>query len=239
MLGLLVVPTSMVMETPLECTYCKGDLCSDLNVSNNGESDPEHFEDWVKEFCTFNGSIDPFILYFPHILLVIALVMVLMEKIFIAVFRSHHKLDRFYKLLTDQNVIRTGEVQYTSSRAREVIEIEERFKSFENNYYQSYLIRTVLALLVVLTLFAVIVLYGLPVVFSNEHALPCLISGHWYVCSGHPQDFYRIVLVMAVVLILLYVLTNVYNLLWIIWPFERYVHLYIKLSISMKMKVGN
>ena len=221
MLGLLVVPTAMVMHTPLECTFCKDDLCTDLNISNNGVEDPEYFEDWIKEFCTFNGSVDPFILYFPYILLLVALVMVLMEKIFIALFRSHNKLDRFYKLLLDQNVIKTGEVKYTKTRAREVIEIEERFKSFENNYFQSYLIRTLLALVVVLLLLSGIIFYGLPVIFSNDHTLPCLIKSRWYVCSGHPQEFYRIILIVAIIIIICYILTNIYNLLWIIWPFER------------------
>ena len=220
MLGLLVVPTAMVMETPLECTFCKDDLCVDLNISGKGVEDPEYFEDWVKEFCTFNGSVDPFILYFPYILLLIALVMVLMEKIFIAVFRSHNKLDRFYKLLLDQNVIKTGEVKFTSTRAREVIEIEERFKSYENNYFQSYLIRTMLGLLVVLCLLCGIIFYGLPVIFSDDHTIPCQINNYWYVCSGHPQEFYRIILILAVIIIVFYIITNMYNLLWIIWPFE-------------------
>ena len=220
MLGLIVVPTAMVMDSPLECTFCKDNLCNDLNITNKGEDDPEYFEDWVKEFCTFNGSVDPFILYFPYILLLIALVMVLMEKIFIAVFRSHHKLDRFYKLLLDQNVIKTGEVKYTRTRAREVIEIEERFKSFENNYYQSYLVRTMLALLVVLVLLSGVILYGFPVVFSDDHTLPCQINRFWYVCSGHPQEFYRIVLIIAVIIICCYIITNIYNLFWIISPFK-------------------
>jgi len=220
MLGLIVVPTAMVMDSPLECTFCKDDLCNDLNITNKGEDDPEYFEDWVKEFCTFIGSVNPFILYFPYILLLIALVMVLMEKIFIAVFRSHHKLDRFYKLLLDQNVIKTGEVKYTRTRAREVIEIEKRFKSFENNYYQSYLVRTMLALLVVLVLLSGVILYGFPVIFSDDHTLPCQINSFWYVCSGHPQEFYRIVLIIAVIIICCYIITNIYNLFWIISPFK-------------------
>jgi len=221
MLGLLVVPTAMVMKTPLECTFCKDDLCQDINITNNHANDPEYFEDWIKEFCTFNGSVDPFILYFPYIFLLVALVMVLMEKVFIAVFRSHHKLDRFYKLLLDQNVIKTGEVKYTNTRAREVIEIEESFKSYENNYFMSYLVRTILELLVVLTLLAGIILYGIPVIFSEDHIIPCQINNYWYVCSGHPQEFYRFILIIAIIIILLYIFTNIYNLVWIFKPFDN------------------
>ena len=238
MLGLLVVPTAMVIETPLECTFCKGDLCENLKISGKEAEDPEYFEDWVKEFCTFNGSVDPFILYFPYIFLLIALIMVLMEKIFILVFKSHHKLDRFYKLLLDQNVISTGEVKYTSNRAREVIEIEESFKSYENNYFTSYLIRTALELLVVLALLSLIIVYGLPVIFSEDHTIPCQINNYLYVCSGHPQEFYRIILILAVIIIIIYIFTNIYNLVWIFRPFDNRIGTILS-NYRTKLKASN
>ena len=37
---------------------------------------------WVKKYCTMT-AVDQFILYFPYILLIIALVIVLIERVFV------------------------------------------------------------------------------------------------------------------------------------------------------------
>ena len=218
MLGLMVVPTSMVMGTPLECTYCMGDLCRSYN--NTGTlSDPGYNNMWVKKLCTFNGSVDSFMLYFPYILLLIALTMVLIEKIFLALFKANQKLDKFYKLLLDQNIVGQGnEQEVVQTQTRLAVEIEESFRCSEDNYFVSYLIRTSLELMIPVLLLAWITLSGVPVIFSDVDLIPCEINNYQYVCSGHPQEFYKFILSIAIVFIFLYIITNIYNLLWIIKP---------------------
>ena len=40
----------------------------------------------------------------------------------------------------------------------------------------------------------------------------------WYECTGHPVDFYKIILILVLVLLALYFLLNVYNLFWLLFP---------------------
>ena len=61
MLGLLVVPTAMVMGSPLQCTFCNDHLCQPFKYSESFR-DPGYCEDFVKEYCMVNGSVHPFML---------------------------------------------------------------------------------------------------------------------------------------------------------------------------------
>ena len=44
------------------------------------------------------------------------------------------------------------------------------------------------------------------------------VHTRWYECTGHPVDFYQIILILVLILLGLYFLLNVYNLLWILFP---------------------
>jgi hypothetical protein len=49
-------------------------------------------------------AVDEFVLYFPYILLIMALVIVLIERVFIRIFKAGLKLDMFYNLLVKETV---------------------------------------------------------------------------------------------------------------------------------------
>jgi len=219
MLGLVVVPTSMVIGSPLECTYCSGDLCKSFGHTGTA-SDPKFYMVWVKKLCTFNGSVDYFMLYFPYILLLIALTVVLIEKIFIALFKANKKLEKFYQLLLDENILQGGSGQGGALK-REAIELEEGFNCSEENFSSSYLVRTSLELIITSLLLVWILLSGVPVIFTVADIIPCKIDTYMYACSGHPQQFYKFILCLAIVFIISYILTNIYNLLWILKPENR------------------
>ena len=59
---------------------------------------------WVKKYCTFT-AVDEFVLYFPYILLVMPLVIFLIEEGFKSMFKSSSKLEAFYKLLLNEDII--------------------------------------------------------------------------------------------------------------------------------------
>lgn len=217
MLGLMVVPTSLVTGNPLECTFCQGDLCMAYNDSGT-VADPEYYMVWVKKFCTFNGSVDSFLLYFPYILLLIALVLVLIEKIFLALFKTNQKLEKFYKLLVQQNIVEQGSGGRGEAETRLALQVEESFHNSEENYFASYLIRTCLELAISILLLAWILFSGVPVIFSDVDIIPCQINSYLFLCSGHPQEFYKFILSLAIAFISLYIIANIYNLFWILSP---------------------
>ena len=59
MLGLLTLPTSIITSgTPLDCNFCKDDICRDLGPEFNRtpadgkDTDPGFNAWWVKKYCT-------------------------------------------------------------------------------------------------------------------------------------------------------------------------------------------
>ena len=67
--------------------------------------DPGFHAWWTKKFCTFNNSVDPFILYFPYFLLIVPLIILLIERLFMTIFKSGLKLDAFYNLLVNEALL--------------------------------------------------------------------------------------------------------------------------------------
>ena len=86
------MPTIMFGATPLDCQVCKKNSTSLLTCTSEFmrnfpdfhpvEKDPGHSSWWVKKYCTSN-SVDPFMVYFPYLLLMIPLFMVGVEMIFV------------------------------------------------------------------------------------------------------------------------------------------------------------
>jgi hypothetical protein len=52
-----------------------------------------------------NGSVEPFMLYFPYFLLMIAMTLVMIESVFLKAFKAGSKLEKFYSLLVRENVL--------------------------------------------------------------------------------------------------------------------------------------
>ena len=102
-IGVILIPTAVVTNTPFECNLCKQDYCSnDTATFSNTEKDPldPGFNNWwVKKYCSFNGSVDGFIMYYPYFLLLIALLLYATEQIFVKSINAGDKIDKLYKLL--------------------------------------------------------------------------------------------------------------------------------------------
>ncbi|XP_059093756.1 uncharacterized protein LOC131888834 isoform X2 [Tigriopus californicus] len=200
MLGLIVLPTAIINGTPLDCNFCQRDHCAGKLDTNRTEphEDPGFNAWWVKKYCTFT-SVDEFILYFPYILLIMALVIVLIERVFVRMFKAGLKLDTFYNLLVKESLecaTPVGEV--TAEGVTETIDDLENSKialevshSFSrgSNYFLSYLLRTLCEFIVATGLLAWLVWRGFPSI-QKEEFIYCDVHGFHYECAGHPQQFY-------------------------------------------------
>ena len=101
MIGLVLVPTTIVMGTPLDCNYCS----SQTNCSNGDTRDNPNFNlHWVKKKCTAT-SVGFFLQYYPYFILMLASVLLFIEKIFHRMFKGGNKVERLYKFLVKENVI--------------------------------------------------------------------------------------------------------------------------------------
>lgn len=126
-------------------------------------------------------AVDQFILYFPYILLLLALVIVMVERVFGRIFKSGMKLSMFYNLLVKEAIqsadgkvgsgdsgesaankaLQIGSISDLSDleNSRTAIEVSKTFQ--ENSYYMfSYVMRMILQLLISFCLFAWLTLSG-------------------------------------------------------------------------------
>jgi len=183
--------------------------------------------------------VDIFIMYFPYILLVIALVIVLIERVFVKIFRAGLKLDMFYNLLVKDELEEVKETEGPASggagdtvdgpapvasagdleNSKAALEVAQSFAQ-SSSYFLSYLLRTLAEFVLALVLLAWLLTLGLPSIERDEF-IYCEVHGHQYECAGHPQQFYMYVLFIVLFLLSVYLLCCIYNLLWLATPCFR------------------
>ena len=95
------MPTAIITGTPLDCTYCLEDYCG----NNTGKTNPGFNAWWVKKHCTYNGSVDEFLLYYPYFVLMIATSLFAIEKLFQSLMKGNMYLEKFYSLLVKEKII--------------------------------------------------------------------------------------------------------------------------------------
>ena len=184
-------------------------------------NDKDYSAWWVKKYCT-ETAVDGFIKYFPYILFVVALVIVAIEKLFTKTFKAGKKLNAFYNLLVkeeetagDKKDLMICDGQTIDDR-KDIIEISHSFTT-QDNFLVSYLVRTVVELFFAIFLLIWICGYGLPVIFY-EVEISCNVYGKMYECAGHPQMFFKYILVITIIILISYIICCVYNALWLVFP---------------------
>ena len=81
----------MISSTPLWCTICTKGLCEDESkICQENQTDPKHNERWLKQYCTLDRkTVDQFLLYFPYVLLIVALTLFCIERAFNSLFKAN------------------------------------------------------------------------------------------------------------------------------------------------------
>ena len=80
----------------------------------------------------------PFLLYLPYIVLIVALVLYAIERVFSKAFKAGLKLEKLYKLLLHREVL--DEVLEDETDGKEITEAKETFKG-SKSYYMRFLIK--------------------------------------------------------------------------------------------------
>ncbi|XP_023323105.1 uncharacterized protein LOC111697352 [Eurytemora carolleeae] len=127
MLGLIVSPTTIFNGTPLFCTQCtKPGQCGD---NPSSVDDPGYYPYWVKSYCTMT-SLTIFTLYFPYILLLSALALAAIERLFSRMFKTNIQIEGFYSLLKAEvsSNIESNDITVELENNVRTVEIRESFK---------------------------------------------------------------------------------------------------------------
>ena len=172
--------------------------------------DPKFNLWWVRKACLFNGSVSPFMLYLPYILLIMALILFATERVFSKAFKAGLKLEKLYKLMIHRHVL--DESNEDETDGKEITEVKETFKG-SRSYFMRFLIkyttltflsnllsdfRTLMQLTVGIALVSLLIIFGLPVILSEQTIMCSLHGGFMYECSGHPHQFYLYILYITI-----------------------------------------
>ena len=201
---MIVAPSAMIEGTPLICQECFKSNCDFFKRPKNAslfslDSDKKYEWRWVQKYCT-STAMHPLISYFPYILFLMAFVMIMLEQVFVKIFKAGKKLKTFYNLLVKENQAREQSDDSLKPSERFAIDTEDRRFVIEvshsftkrHNLYTSYVSRTVLELLLSFGMLSFLSGYGFPLLLSSKF-IQCNVYGKFYECVGHPQNFYLIV----------------------------------------------
>ena len=222
MLGVILVPSAIIMGTPLDCNYCQKEHCSSHGKQFvNNDTNPGFNAWWVKKFCTMNGSVNPFLLYFPYFLLLIAMTLFMVEKVFQKAFKAGVHLEKLYSLMIKESIFDVNinaEIPATEdiSGGREAAELRLHFQG-SRSYFVSYLLRTCLEIIIATILLVYMSWRGLPVL-KHSNTIICEVHNFYFECSGQPAQFYVYSLYITCVITVSYILCNIYNLMWLLFP---------------------
>ena len=132
-------------------------------------------------------------------------------------------MDKFYALLVRENVLKKasdtpnpeiGAVDVVDGK--EAVEIKASFRG-SSGYFISYLLRTVIELFVAAILLIYMIWRGVPIL-ETSNTVVCNVHGFYRECSGQPAEFYFYILCCTIAITLMYMLCNVYNILWLCFP---------------------
>lgn len=232
LLGFLTLPTAYVTGNPVECVvhpdlWNKTDIWDPLGVGKTNVFEDQYEEEYigypietvrithwyVKRYCT-EKFVSKFVFYFPYILLIVPLTLVLVDRIFIKTFAAGNKIKQFYELLVEDSLRREDVDSLSRENMKNLHEIMQSFR-FSNVCYWSYLSRTCLEIVLSIGLFLIYFCWGMP---NLEREIDCNVHGIRHTCVLPNHQFYFYILTVSIALLCVYILCNFYNLIWIVCP---------------------
>lgn len=215
-LAIIVAPSSMIFASPLACQYCQ--YCG-------WQSEEKAFnQQFVNKYCVHNG-LHPFVVWFPHVLLLVGALLVLIDRPFVAILFKSFNVDEMYRLLVLDEPHRTLQ---DLDRKKNAYEVQSCMYNC-GRYYAAFLLRIIVSLAVSGTFFSILVYYYWE--YNNyyyyyeyhpnaltDRDFQCYVDGQYYTCTGHPTEFYMIIVLLCAVLLAVYILMNFWNLIWLLFP---------------------
>ena len=133
----------MINSTPLFCSLCTEGLCDENKIPQN-KSDPKYLWRWTSKYCTYDPkTVDQFLLYFPYVLLIIAIILCLIERVFNSYFKSSKQLKLFHELLVKESILddkTKGEDCEDQGILTYNVYFDEYSSTFTNTYIGSFAI---------------------------------------------------------------------------------------------------
>ena len=94
---MLLLPTSLPISNPLDCNFCSEEIYDDICDSPNTPPDPELHVYFVKKMCHL--QLPPPVLYMPLMIIIIAALLVFLDKPFVSKLFKSFNIEETYKAL--------------------------------------------------------------------------------------------------------------------------------------------
>ena len=212
MIAILVKQTDIMKGTSMDCTFCQQDYCSDDEGStfhNTNTTDPKFNWKWVRQQCT-SPALD-LVRYYPYFLIVQGIILLVNKRVISRVFTSRQKMKEFYDFVS---AVWEGKTDLNVS----AIHVKNQFRN-SRDYYYGYLLQTV-SLLTLASGFVLNIYYGKHWRdFQKADRYICTLHGQYhYECHGMPFMLYLWTFYVATAMMILLVLLQIYNILWMCFP---------------------
>ena len=129
-------------------------------------------------------------------------------------FAAGNKIKQFYELLVEDSLRREDVHTMSRENMKNLHEIMQSFR-FSNVCYWSYLSRTSLEIVLSISLFLIYWCWGMP---NLKREIECDVHGLTHSCVLPNHQFYFYILAVSSALLCVYILCNLYNLIWIVCP---------------------
>ncbi len=129
-------------------------------------------------------------------------------------FAAGNKIKQFYELLVEDSLRREDVDTMSRENMRNLHELMQSFR-FSNVCFWSYLSRTCLEIVLSISLFFIYFCWGMP---NLKREIECDVHGLLHSCVLPNHQFYFYILAVSSALLCVYILCNMYNLVWIVCP---------------------
>ena len=162
--------------------------------------------------------ISVLVAYFPYIMILIAGILVLVDRPFVLILFKSFNIEQIYKLLVTDDPF--------TEKLDKKKETHEMLSCLGTvtKYYRSYLTRTIISMLASIIPIVILVLQLVNDLYFDKLAFVCQVHGRLYACAGYPMEFYWLVLVLYISLLSVYFLLNVWNICWVLFPGMREIN---------------
>lgn len=218
-MGMITLPMTFLTGTPLDCTIHPSLWFNNFTDYPFGPEEVPKYSRYMrtysKKYCT-EMHVSPFLLYFPFTLFLIPLVIVFIEKCFIAAYNADTKLETFYDCLIKASLEREDVAMLEEENIKNTYEIQQAFRNSSACYY-SYLYRTILELICSMGL--AIFYFSFSQIDGIRTALfDCSVHSVPFRCVIPNSRFFWMTYFLAMTMISFYIACTMYNLLWIVHP---------------------
>ena len=129
-------------------------------------------------------------------------------------FAAGNKIKQFYELLVEESLRREDVEMLSRENMKNLHEIMQSFR-FSNVCYWSYLSRTCIEIVLSIGLFLIYWCWGMP---NLNREVDCDVHGLRHTCVLPNHQFYWYILAVSSAFLCIYILCNIYNLIWIACP---------------------